>query len=594
MGTIRFNKEGGVVADLVFGMGTVTQARGVQEAINGSHIPYDGTKSLTEQIDLKATEADVDDKLALKADLNGSTGAVFNIATGVASTHAITKAQFDSAVALLASLSYVDAQLLLKADKTNVLELSNVNAFSPTSDYQPSTKKYVDDTLIGIGAGDMTKAVYDNNNDGYVDSTAGIGKTGELMGISTHNQVMRLSQSNVTDCNTLSTFGIFVGNDVANSPQLGLIGLEQLQIGGSKAQRCLAFSTRQWYYRDYNENSTTWSTWNIMDGSDRVSKSGDTMLGNLTLKAQAGATRQVELTRPDDTVAGQFIFDNDSGELRFRKLDLDGTTVLTEMTFTSDGNVRVNGLAPTFNSDITRKDYVDTADTALQTQITENRQAIQGLESTNTAGVMFDWCIPTPPNGSLECDGSEYSESVFSVLFAVIGHTWDRAGGQDAPTVGYFRVPISQDLLLFNPSEYESTDEAKIGTYKHNTILGGALAPVKCIVSGKDFSNKSYSNDDFFANGETDTFGITASYSNTDFLANVANNVGFGNELEYTNGSFVPNMAANVGFAGEVMEYTNGSFVTNMSSNVGFAGSETAFNNSNFSLNESSNVGFTY
>lgn len=32
-----------------------------------------------------------------------------------------------------------------KADKTNVLELDNAAAFTPTADYHPATKKYVDD-----------------------------------------------------------------------------------------------------------------------------------------------------------------------------------------------------------------------------------------------------------------------------------------------------------------------------------------------------------------------------------------------------------------------------------------------------------------
>jgi len=171
MGTIRFTKEGGVVADLVFGMGTVTQSRGVQEQINASHIPFDATKSVADELNLKENIVDIDAKLALKAELAGAIAQVFSVAPATDPAHAVDKAQFDAALALLASITYVDGELLLKADKTNVLELDNTDVFAPVSDYQPSTKKYVDDTLIGIGAGDMTKAVYDNNNDGYVDST---------------------------------------------------------------------------------------------------------------------------------------------------------------------------------------------------------------------------------------------------------------------------------------------------------------------------------------------------------------------------------------------------------------------------------------
>lgn len=39
----------------------------------------------------------------------------------------------------------VDARITWKANKTNVLELDNTTAFTPDADYEPATKKYVDD-----------------------------------------------------------------------------------------------------------------------------------------------------------------------------------------------------------------------------------------------------------------------------------------------------------------------------------------------------------------------------------------------------------------------------------------------------------------
>ena len=36
-----------------------------------------------------------------------------------------------------------------KADKSNVLELDNTEAFTPTADNEPATKKYVDDNVGG-------------------------------------------------------------------------------------------------------------------------------------------------------------------------------------------------------------------------------------------------------------------------------------------------------------------------------------------------------------------------------------------------------------------------------------------------------------
>lgn len=65
-----------------------------------------------------------------------------------------------------------------KADKNNVLEKDNTEAYTPTLEYHPATKKYVDDAVFNTGAADMTKAVYDptgRNTDmfAYVDNKIG-------------------------------------------------------------------------------------------------------------------------------------------------------------------------------------------------------------------------------------------------------------------------------------------------------------------------------------------------------------------------------------------------------------------------------------
>lgn len=52
---------------------------------------------------------------------------------------------------------------------TLYLNRSNTGAYTPSADYHPATKKYVDDKTAGMGSGDMLKAVYDTDNDGIVD-----------------------------------------------------------------------------------------------------------------------------------------------------------------------------------------------------------------------------------------------------------------------------------------------------------------------------------------------------------------------------------------------------------------------------------------
>lgn len=43
----------------------------------------------------------------------------------------------------------------------NVLTKDNETPYTPQGEYQPATKKYVDETVVSIGAADMTRAVYD-------------------------------------------------------------------------------------------------------------------------------------------------------------------------------------------------------------------------------------------------------------------------------------------------------------------------------------------------------------------------------------------------------------------------------------------------
>lgn len=51
------------------------------------------------------------------------------------------------------------------------LDKENTTPFTPDADYEPSTKKYVDDSVSEAGGGDMLKAVYDTGDNGVVDNS---------------------------------------------------------------------------------------------------------------------------------------------------------------------------------------------------------------------------------------------------------------------------------------------------------------------------------------------------------------------------------------------------------------------------------------
>ncbi len=62
-----------------------------------------------------------------------------------------------------------------KADVSAVLTKTNTDAFTPTANYQPATKKYVDDSISNAGGGDMMRATYDTDGSGVVDNAEKLG-----------------------------------------------------------------------------------------------------------------------------------------------------------------------------------------------------------------------------------------------------------------------------------------------------------------------------------------------------------------------------------------------------------------------------------
>lgn len=69
----------------------------------------------------------------------------------------------------------VEAAETQKADKSEVLRKGSEEAYTPVGLYDPATKKYVDDTIVAIGVGDMAKSVYDVNGNGVVDNAEALG-----------------------------------------------------------------------------------------------------------------------------------------------------------------------------------------------------------------------------------------------------------------------------------------------------------------------------------------------------------------------------------------------------------------------------------
>ena len=109
---------------------------------NAGNIAINTADIATNEINITALDIRVSDN---ETDIS-------NVASDVA-TNEINIAQNTSNVSNVASdvsdleirVSDNETDILLKADKTNVLELDNTDVFVPDEDYEPATKKYVDD-----------------------------------------------------------------------------------------------------------------------------------------------------------------------------------------------------------------------------------------------------------------------------------------------------------------------------------------------------------------------------------------------------------------------------------------------------------------
>ena len=83
----------------------------------------------------------------------------------------------------------------------------NTVAFTPDGNYEPATKKYVDDAVSDAGGGDMTKAVYDQDDDGIVDNSESLEGSTKAQ-VQDHNPKVHASSHEDTGADEISVAGL--------------------------------------------------------------------------------------------------------------------------------------------------------------------------------------------------------------------------------------------------------------------------------------------------------------------------------------------------------------------------------------------------
>ncbi len=134
---VNIDKELIVAEDVVFGLEiSIEQVRGTGTPINASLIPYQTGIMISDALLDRYTKSESDARFA---PILGNELQTFLVANGSAPFEAVNFSQLD--------LKTDKTDTDLKADKANVLELDNNDAFTPIADYQPATKRFVDDSL---------------------------------------------------------------------------------------------------------------------------------------------------------------------------------------------------------------------------------------------------------------------------------------------------------------------------------------------------------------------------------------------------------------------------------------------------------------
>ncbi len=306
---LQIVKQLAVEEDIEFGIGSVTQPRdadgdGVAEdivytkvsSLSVPHLQLDGSTESDVRTELndKFSMAEADTRFAALA---GNSLQQFNVANPSAPEHAVNEGYL---------AAYVATNLNSYALKTEVLTKTNLITFSPTSDYHPCTKKYADDLVITAGAGDMVKAVYDNNDSGIVDNSEA------LSGVALAD--FNAYKGDFTDADNVLVEGTYECVDGLNVPEagVGLLRASKLKTSpGYITQMFYSFTSKVYYIRDHN--NIEWSPW-VTTGDEVIIV--DDLLGNndplAVLSADQGKVLADQITTISTTnipVGGVIMFD---------------------------------------------------------------------------------------------------------------------------------------------------------------------------------------------------------------------------------------------------------------------------------------------
>ena len=106
------------------------------------------------------------------------------------------------------------------------------------------------------------------------------------------------------------------------------------------------------------------------------------------------------------------------------------------------------------------------------------------------SGTVFAFAGSSAPNGWINCDGSEYSQTLYSELFSAIGTTYatqvnpTTGSAWASPTSGFFRVPDYRSLFLRGTGTNNLAVANTLGVWKDDATAKNSLANLPSSISG--------------------------------------------------------------------------------------------------------------
>jgi len=340
-----------------------------------------------------------------------------------------------------------------KADKSNVLELDNVDAFTPDEDYEPATKKYVDDAtpptpdkieegnssveVIDAGTGYVSTTIDGNENIRTSDGLTIVGDPGVFSDTNFSDSNFKIIGDDTETQLTIATFG-----RVGDGPTLNLV---QTDGDYTTPERSLGDAgSIKWHAYDGTKFIET-AAIKVEVSSVEV----DTVPSKINIYTTAGdnLALAIEIDRDQNVeVFGNFTVRDD--------LQVGGTFVLDNIPFNSTDN---SGITTTMTAgeDIDRRDLVCIeANTGVIIKADANSAtttpaigiATENIDDGNPGEILL--------HGFAEADSKSWNWNEGAVLYASTstGNMTETKPSGSGDQVQAVAVATGSYLIYFKPS----------------------------------------------------------------------------------------------------------------------------------------------